>query len=473
MKLFDIHVDEVIDSDLRQVITKQIAHKYQVIPKSFDTKGYTFYSGKANTSEVSKYLKVLLGANVAFDIVEDTLVDLALSKYYGNSNNGRATSKQFDKSNFLEQLIFEAIELRSSDIHIEKYEKKARVRFRINGHLVERFNLGLDNYPELVNRIKIVARLDIAEKRLPQDGRINFSKDSLEIDLRVSVLPTLYGEKVVLRLLEKNSSSINISDLGMSSAELSAYRNVVSKPNGLVLISGPTGSGKTTTLYATLKELNRDDVNIVTVEDPVEYTLPGINQVQLNDKIGLGFPEALRTFLRQDPDIVMVGEIRDVETAQMATRAALTGHLVFSTVHTNSALGIFNRLVEMGISEYLLADTLNAGIAQRLVRVLCNDCKVLDTSDLSLYKTTCDLHEEDAIYKSKGCVNCLGTGYSGRKAIYEIIPNSPDLINRIKNQTFDLNSHLEKLGLATLQKNAIHLMKAGVTSLEEVLPLLI
>ncbi|MCV9387455.1 GspE/PulE family protein [Reichenbachiella ulvae] len=472
MKAFDIHSDSKLDSDLRQVIPKNVALGHQVIPKQIDKEHYQFYiHSKADEVATGRYLQVLLGKTVAFEPIDGEVIELALSKFYGNTDRTSQETKNFDKNNFLDQLIFEAIELKSSDIHVECYEHSARVRFRINGHLVERFNLGLDNYPELVNKIKIVARLDIAEKRLPQDGRINFSKGEIDLDLRVSVLPSLYGEKVVLRLLEKNSSAIHIEDLGLSSSELAVYRRVVTKPNGLILISGPTGSGKTTTLYATLKELNQEDVNIVTIEDPVEYTLPGINQVQLNEKIGLGFPQALRTFLRQDPDIVMVGEIRDVETAQMATRAALTGHLVFSTVHTNSALGIFNRLVEMGISEYLLADTLNAGIAQRLVRVLCESCKVEAKEEE--FVGHIDGLKGHRIYKAVGCVECLGTGYTGRKALYEIIPNSPGLIHQIKDQSFNLNSHLGELGLATLQVNAINFLKEGKTSVEEVLPLLI
>lgn len=473
MKAFDIHNDDRIDADLRQLIPKNMARQYGVVPKEVASNGLHLYiKSDQEHDQARRYLKVFLGKDVILETVEPGLIDLAHSRFYGsNGQSASGYTNKIEKKNFLDQLIFEAIELKASDIHVEKFEQKARVRFRINGHLVERFNVNLDDYPELVNKVKITANLDIAEKRLPQDGRINFNKDTVSLDLRVSVLPTLYGEKVVLRLLEKNATGIQISALGLSERELEVYQEATSKPNGLVLISGPTGSGKTTTLYATLKELNKEDVNIVTVEDPVEYTLPGINQVQLNEKIGLGFPQALRTFLRQDPDIVMVGEIRDTETAQMATRAALTGHLVFSTVHTNSALGIFNRLVEMGVSEYLLADTLNAGVAQRLVRTLCDSCK--HEKDASNYAKYLGNRDIKTVFEPVGCVSCLGTGYSGRKAIYEIIPNSPDLFKKIKKSDFDVSEYLKKHGLGSLEDNALLLLKQGTTSFEEVLPFLI
>lgn len=460
-----------MDADLRQVIPKNIALEYKIVPHFLEERSLVLY-GENENEETKRYLTVFLGKEISFVLIDKDRLEVALSKYYGSAKDQSENfSHKIDKNNFLEQLIIEAKDLAASDIHVEKFETRARVRFRVNGHLVERYNLNLDSYPELVNKVKISANLDIAEKRLPQDGRINFKKGEVDVDLRVSVLPTLYGEKVVLRILEKNSSAIHISDLGMSAEEVEIFRSIISKPNGLVLISGPTGSGKTTTLYATLKELNKEDVNIVTIEDPVEYTLLGINQVQLNEKIGLGFPQALRTFLRQDPDIVMVGEIRDVETAQMATRAALTGHLVFSTVHTNSALGIFNRLVEMGISEYLLSDTLNAGIAQRLLRTLCEKCKVKVNNPT--YPPQLVGSELTHVYEPKGCVACLGTGYSSRKAIYEIIPNTPDLMNSYRDPKFDLNLYLNKFGLDTLQGNAIKLLNEGKTSLEEVLPLLL
>ena len=472
MQAFDIHNDTRIDADLRQVLPKNVALKYHILPKN-QTNGlievYTKTSG-LQKQEV-QYLKVLLGKEIQTEPVADDLIDLAISKYYGQENRSGGFTNKVQKDQFLDQLIFEAMELKSSDIHVEKYEQKARVRYRINGHLVERFNMQMDEYPELVNKIKITAHLDIAEKRLPQDGRINFKNDKVDLDLRVSVLPTLFGEKVVLRLLEKNSTSIDINGLGFNEFELAKYREVTSKPNGLILISGPTGSGKTTTLYATLKELNQEDVNILTIEDPVEYTLPGINQVQLNEKIGLGFSEALRTFLRQDPDIVMVGEIRDVETAQMATRAALTGHLVFSTVHTNSAIGIFNRLIEMGVSEYLLKDTLNAGIAQRLVRTLCDSCKQHGTHHE--YEKYLKPYGIEEIYEPNGCVECLGTGYTGRQAIYEIIPNSSGLFDQMKNDNFDVHKYLSEQNLRSLRGSALDLLRAGKTSFEEVLPFLI
>ena len=266
--------------------------------------------------------------------------------------------------------ILEAHEYHSSDIHFEQMRHRALIRFRVDGRLIERYEIPTDRYPELVNQIKIKANLDIAEKRLPQDGRIPFSLDKISFDLRISTLPTLHGEKVVIRLLSRNDESISLDGLGLTAAQLEIFSKAIQKPNGLVLISGPTGSGKTTTLYAALKELNKPDRNILTIEDPVEYTLRGINQVQLKESIGLTYPAALRTFLRQDPDIIMVGEIRDGETASMALRASLTGHLVLSTLHTNSAWGIIARLLDLDIPPFLVADTLNIAVAQRLLRLV-------------------------------------------------------------------------------------------------------
>ena len=263
----------------------------------------------------------------------------------------------------------------SSDIHIEPYEKYSRVRFRIDGHLIEQFKVNQSQYPQIVNQVKIKAGLDISQKRLSQDGRIAINAEGNEFDIRVSCLPTLHGEKIVMRILKRDTSDINLEHLGFTKKELQVYKEGIKNPNGIILISGPTGSGKTTTLYGTLKLLNEESRNITTIEDPIEYTLEGINQVQLKEDIGFDFPSALRTFLRQDPDIIMVGEIRDEKTANMAIKAALTGHLVFSTIHTNSAWATISRLIDMNIPPFLIASTLKISMAQRLVRKLCPKCK--------------------------------------------------------------------------------------------------
>jgi len=323
-----------------------------------------------------------------------------------------------------------------------------------------------------VNKIKIMSNLDIAEKRLPQDGRIFFKTRNNQIDIRVSILPTLHGEKAVLRLLGSDASDIDINSLGFEQEQLKPYYNAYNQSNGIILISGPTGSGKTTTLYATLKELNKLTRNILTIEDPIEYTLEGINQVQLKEKIGLDFATSLRTFLRQDPDIIMVGEIRDVDTAKMATRAALTGHLVLSTIHTNSAIGVISRLIEMGVSPFLIADTLNVAVAQRLLRMLCKSCKEERTLEQdNMYYGELKSQGVESYYVAKGCSECYNTGYRGRKAIYEVIPINSKVSELIKKDQIDKIAQLMKeKNIKLLADSALALLKKGETSLEEINP---
>jgi len=308
---------------------------------------------------------------------------------------------------------------------------------------------------------------------LPQDGRINFKHHDQQFDIRVSILPTLYGEKVVLRLLNNDATDIDLNKLGFSAFDLDNYLQGAKRPNGILLISGPTGSGKTTTLYATLKLLNKETRNILTIEDPVEYTLEGVNQVQLKESIGLGFAAALRTFLRQDPDVIMVGEIRDTETANMAIRAALTGHLVLSTIHTNSAWGTVSRLIDMGIPPFLVANTLNTTVAQRLIRLLCPDCKQEKPFSSTLYpKQFKPFNTITQHYTAGGCEHCYYTGYKGRKAVYEVIPIDQELSLEIKNGNMSINALLKERGVYTLAENAFQLFSKGLTSMEEIYPLL-
>ena len=289
----------------------------------------------------------------------------------------------------------------------------------------------------------------------------------------MSSLPTLHGEKIVLRILSKDADRIQLEDLGFTKDELKSYKETIKKPNGIVLISGPTGSGKTTTLYATLKLLNDDKTNILTIEDPIEYTLEGVNQVQLKENIGLDFASTLRTFLRQDPDVIMVGEIRDVNTANMAIRAALTGHLVLSTIHTNSAWATISRLIDMGIPAFLIASTLNVSVAQRLVRKLCEQCKKEQPISIDVFPHHFEIPKTlTRHYKAVGCNTCYQTGYQGRKAIYEIIPIKKDIITHIKANELEVDSYLKDHNIATLKSNAIELVASGITSIEEVYPLL-
>ena len=461
-----------LTTDLKQLLTAEQAHYYRIIPKTHSQGELVFY-GDADrpVNGKKRELEIVFGKKVALDLVTTDEIDAALQRYYLKKSNQKQSSLTLSSQNFLSELIHEAENLKCSDIHLEAYEDTGRIRMRLDGKLVERFIIPKADYPEFVNKIKIMSNLDIAEKRLPQDGRIMIKEGNKQFDLRVSVLPTLFGEKVVLRLLSDQSSSLSIQKLGFNGEQEAAYTQAITKPHGIILISGPTGSGKTTTLYATLKELNDNMRNILTIEDPVEYTLEGINQVQLKEKIGLNYPAALRTFLRQDPDVIMVGEIRDVETAKMAIRAAMTGHLVLSTVHTNSAWGIVTRLLEMGISPYILADTLNIAVAQRLVRLLCNSCKKPYTpKELPLSPEEMPATH---FHEPGGCEQCFGTGYRGRKAIYEMIPISESIKGTIKNiETFSGESTLEGR-VGTLRASAIHLFCQGETSLDEIIPYLV
>ncbi len=465
--------------DLQQLLTTEQAWHYGIVPKAAHNGTLELYVDETcHKSGMAEELEVLLGKQIVLEKTASETVRKTLSKYYlrngRNSAAGKVQSlsaKQGD--DFLPSLIGEAKQLGSSDIHIECYEDRSRVRIRIDGLLVERYTIAKGDYPSLVNKIKIRANLDIAEKRLPQDGRIFFQQDGMKFDIRVSVLPTLHGEKVVLRLLSNDATNIELRTLGFTARQVEDYLEGIRKPHGILLISGPTGSGKTTTLYATLKLLNKETTNILTVEDPIEYTLEGINQVQLKESIGLTFAGALRTFLRQDPDIIMLGEIRDAETAQMAIRAALTGHLVLSTIHTNSAWGTVSRLADMGVPPFLISGTLNTSVAQRLVRLLCPHCKKEETFDASLfprsYKAPRALHTHTV---PAGCPECFYTGYRGRKAIYEIIPIDHELAERIKTNDEQVGNLLRERNITTLAENAFRLFETGETSIEEVYSIL-
>jgi type IV pilus assembly protein PilB len=343
----------------------------------------------------------------------------------------------------------------------------------LDGKLLEQYSIPIQDYPTMVNKIKIRANLDIAEKRLPQDGRITIKSDQIEFDIRVSSLPTLHGEKLVLRILSRNTGTVELTELGFTDLELKSYKEGIKKPNGIVLISGPTGSGKTTTLYATLKLLNKEDTNILTIEDPIEYTLEGINQVQLKENIGLDFASSLRTFLRQDPDIIMVGEIRDVKTANMAIRAALTGHLVLSTIHTNSAWATISRLIDMGVPPFLIASTFNMSVAQRLVRKLCVTCKKEESVNPTLFPEGFTIPKSLTNHHiAVGCNQCHQTGYEGRKAVYEILPITKDLHKPIKENELEIDDYLKTKNINSLKTNAIAMVQQGVTSIEEVYALL-
>lgn len=374
----------------------------------------------------------------------------------------------------VDSIIAEAIRKGCSDIHIETYEKRVRVRYRSDGILHETAPIPLKYRAAVVSRVKIMADLDISERRLPQDGRIKVKTGDRAVDLRVSVLPTIYGEKVVMRILDPGSVNVNLTKLGFAEGSLKRFQNAIQLPYGMILVTGPTGSGKTTTLYSALKQINNPDINIMTAEDPVEFNFDGINQVAVKTDIGLTFAAALRSFLRQDPDVVMVGEIRDGETAEIAVRAALTGHLVFSTLHTNDAPSTIDRLIDMGIPNYLVASCVRLIMAQRMVRKICINCKQeVKVPEETLI--TLGISEDEAgqvkAYAGKGCSECNNTGYSGRTGIFEVMTVSAEIekmiVSRASNA--DLKKQAIAEGMLTLRMAALEKLRKGVTTVEEVL----
>jgi type II secretion system protein E len=375
---------------------------------------------------------------------------------------------------FVNQVLKDAIELRASDIHLEPFEDEFRIRYRIDGVLqdvpvppqLKQFQ------PAIVSRVKILSHLNIAEKRLPQDGRIKIRIEDSEVDIRVSVIPMLHGEAVVMRLLRQNSKLRGLPDIGMDKRELDCFRRVLQMPHGIILVTGPTGSGKTSTLYTALNEINDSVRKIITIEDPVEYQLKGVNQIQVSEKAGLTFARGLRSILRHDPDVVLIGEIRDQETAQIAVQASLTGHLVFSTLHTNDAPGAVTRLVDMGVEPYLVASSLEAVLAQRLVRVLCKHCKEPDNSPTAqALKAQVGIPANAVIYRSIGCRECRNTGFYGRHAIFEWMDSDNEIRQLVlKNASSDqIRDAARRQGMKTLAEDGWRLVRLGMTTVEEVL----
>lgn len=374
---------------------------------------------------------------------------------------------------FVNQVLSDAIELRATDIHLEPFEHELQIRYRVDGLLLEvpvpaeikRFQ------PAIVSRIKILSHLNIAEKRIPQDGRIKLKLKSQEVDVRVSIIPMLHGEAVVMRLLRQDGTVLSLENLGMGQREKDIFRNILGLPHGIFLVTGPTGSGKTTTLYTALSEINDKVRKIITVEDPIEYQIKGINQIQVSDKTGLTFAAGLRAILRHDPDVILVGEIRDQETARIAVQASLTGHLVFSTLHTNDAPSALTRLVDMGVEPYLVASSLEGVLAQRLVRVLCPKCKQEDTSDKAqAIKREFDLPEDTPIFKPVGCQECRNTGFHGRRAVFEMMQLTTPIRQRIL-QNCSSNEIMElalKDGMKTLGDDGWRLVKEGITTPDEI-----
>ncbi len=375
---------------------------------------------------------------------------------------------------FVNQVLKDAVDLRASDIHLEPFEDELRIRYRVDGVLqevpvpaqIKRFQ------PAIVSRVKILSHLNIAEKRLPQDGRNKIRSEAIEIDIRVSIIPMLHGEAVVMRLLRQDTKLFGMADLGMDQREFKLFKTILDLPHGIVLVTGPTGSGKTSTLYTALNEINHSDLKIITIEDPIEYQMRGVNQIQVSEKSGLSFARGLRAILRHDPDVVLIGEIRDQETAEIAVQASLTGHLVFSTLHTNDAPGALTRLVDMGVEPYLVASSLEAVLAQRLVRVLCPHCKQEDDTP-----TARTLQDEQPIlrgaklYRAVGCRECRQTGYYGRHGVFEMMGMTYEVRQMLLKScsSGDIREMARKQGLRTLREDGLRLVREGITSADEVM----
>lgn len=467
-----------IPTECIQLLTANEAVEYHLVPfKKTNDIVSCYGEPECDYSVILEEIEALYNWHVEIEILDRDEFRRLFTHYYRSSDvsvSASVVDRLTDISagqGFLMSLIGEALRDNASDVHLEPYEKRCRIRIRVDGKLIERYVLSRAQYAQLANQIKILANLDISEKRLPQDGRIGYDRDNVKFDVRVSSLPTIYGEKIVLRLLTRRVDLLDLRNLGFSSRQYEDYCHAITRPFGMLLICGPTGSGKSTTLYATLRKLNHLSDSILTIEDPVEYTLEGVNQVQLKEEIGLTFTTALRTFLRQDPDIIMLGEIRDGATAEMAVRSSLTGHLLFSTIHTNTAWGAVARLVDMGVHPYLVADTLIMTVAQRLVRLLCPHCKRQVAPTDEMYRFFPEMSVETC-FDAVGCERCFYTGYAGRRAVYEVLPMDEQLAAAARAGTSDVSQLLAERDISSIRDAVVRLFMDGQTSFQEVIPLL-
>ena len=487
-----------IPREVLALVPQALVTKHHLIPTSLVRSTLTLAMADPSNLTAINEVKFLTGYDVKVAVAAPTVIQHAIERYYdrqtdydevlsqlGNDSlellHGEAEIdlKELERATeeapvvrLVNALLTDAIRKRASDVHVEPYEKMLRVRFRIDGVLYEIMQPPLRLKNALTSRIKVMAQLDIAERRLPQDGRIKMKlAGNKDMDFRVSVLPTMFGEKVVLRLLDKSNLQLDMTKLGFEEAALKHFKDAIYKPFGMVLVTGPTGSGKTTTLYSALAELNKVSTNISTAEDPIEFNLVGINQVQMHDEIGLNFAAALRAFLRQDPDVIMVGEIRDFETAEIGVKAALTGHLVLSTLHTNDAPSTVNRLLNMGVEPFLVASSINLIMAQRLARVICAQCKEEHPVAPEVLRELGWTGDPFMAYRGAGCTACGGTTYRGRIALYEVMPMGDELREQILAgaTALDLKRAAVGAGMKSLRQSGLSKVADGMTTIEEIL----
>jgi type IV pilus assembly protein PilB len=501
-----VNLDAIdIQQEVIHMIQPQVANTYRIIPTAYDEKTHTLTVAVASPDnfQATDDLRLLMGFNVKAQIASEDQITNGLNRYYPEEGSesiqelikemsadndlsqfeGRGESLDLDELKLLVDaapvikllnlVLIKAIRDHASDVHFEPFEDEYKLRYRIDGVLYEMVPPPRFMALAIASRIKVMANLDIAERRLPQDGRINLTIGGNPIDLRVSVLPTMFGESVVLRVLDRSNVSLNLDKLGLREEEFNKYVQLIEKPHGVVIVTGPTGSGKTTTLYAALNRLNEIDVKILTAEDPVEYDIDGLIQCQVHPDAGLTFGRLLRSFLRQDPDIILVGEIRDLETAQISVQASLTGHLVLTTVHTNDAPSTIARLVDLGLEPFLITATHEGIVAQRLVRRICPQCKEEFQPPEEMLMEL-ELRPDDVrgrtFYYGKGCDNCNGTGYRGRVGIFEIMALDDEMRDLIMQRasTNILRAHALKKGMRTLRENGVLAIYDGVTTIEEV-----
>lgn len=502
LKIGTLRLEDVeLNLEVVKLIPVDIARKFKVIAVSKLNKILLVAISDPNNIYVLDAIKFITGCTVQPVISPEKAIEKAIDRYYAEESGISEIVKGLEDSEDLEvvstedlpsesdlmsaiqdkplvklvdSIIADAIRMGASDIHFEMYEKRIRVRYRIDGDLQEMAPLPFKYRAAIVSRIKIMAELDISERRLPQDGRIKIKISGRTVDLRVSVLPTIFGEKVVMRILDPNALMVDMTKLGFREEDLKKFGDAIHLPFGIILVTGPTGSGKTTSLYSALKQINKIDTNIMTAEDPVEFNFDGINQVAVKSDIGLSFAAALRSFLRQDPDIIMVGEIRDGETAEIAIRAALTGHLVFSTLHTNDAPSSINRLIDMDVPFYLVASATKLIMAQRMARTICSSCKeeVNLTAEQveGLGNLPKELLRNIRAFKGRGCRECNNTGKSGRTGLFEVMPITPEIEKLILGKASDSDIRRVALeqGMYSLRMSAVEKMKAGIISIDEV-----
>jgi type IV pilus assembly protein PilB len=492
----------VIPPAVVELVPESVARENSVLPMSEEEGTLKVIMSDPQDYDTREKLRFILNRNIEIALAPREAISDAINRHYGQTegesadsilqeftdtaidftettdDSGVAEDEEVDESSapvvrLVQLIITEAIQLRASDIHIEPFEDRVRIRYRIDGVLVERDSPPKRLLGAILSRIKILSKLDIAERRRPQDGRIKITVGEKQLDLRVSVMPTNHGQTVVMRILDKDSIKVGIRQLGLAEQDFKNFKNLIRRPNGIVLVTGPTGSGKTTTLYAALNELNRPDVKIITAEDPVEYYLPGINQVEVKHGIGLDFAKIIKAMLRQAPNIILVGEMRDSETAGMGIQASLTGHLVFSTLHTNDAPGAVTRMVDMGVPSYLVASSVIAVLAQRLVRVVCSKCKAPYTppeAALEAAGITPEMAKKATFMKGRGCSNCSKSGYRGRLGIFEMML----MTSKIRQLAFEgaptqtLRRAAIAQGMNTLYQDGILKVMRGITTLEEV-----